>query len=329
VLFLRDTALMAQPFDAARLALAGEPVPVPGVERIGTTPYGYGRFTTSFNGTLVYSTGDDSNASRITWFDRQGKTLGTIGQRGIFNALALSPDGTRVAAERRDTAGSDLWLIESKSGGKSERFTFDPGNETAPVWAPDGSRVVYASSRGGGFNLYQKLSNLAGNEEELFRSGEVKFPSDWSRDGRFLLFTAVGAKMGADLWSLSMEGEHKTTAFLQMDFDESRGRLSPDGRWLAYASAASGRGKSISGRSRLRRIGLGSGWSRAPAGISPSGGGTERSCSITPRAERWRSRSLQALSLNRDSPSSSSRSSLLRSRDTDITGTSPPMDSDS
>ena len=98
---------------------------------------------------------------------------------------------------------------------------------------------MYASSRGGGFNLYQKPSNLAGNEEELFKSGEPKYPSDWSRDGRFLLFTAIGGKTQPDLWSLTMEGEHKATAFLQTDFEEYRGRLSPDGRWLAYVSAVS------------------------------------------------------------------------------------------
>jgi Tol biopolymer transport system component/predicted Ser/Thr protein kinase len=241
LLFLRDSTLMAQPFDAARLALAGEPVPVPGAERIGITAYGFGRFTTSSNGALAYVVGAEGGSTQLTWFDRQGKTLETIGQRGSYNTLALSPDGTRVAAERRDGTGSDLWLIDAKSGGKNDRFTFDPGAETAPVWSPDGSRVVYASNRGGGFNLYQKLSNLAGNEEELFKSGEQKYPTDWSRDGRFLLFTAVGGKTQPDLWSLTMEGEHKATAFLQTEFQEDGGRLSPDGRWLAYVSNASGR----------------------------------------------------------------------------------------
>ena len=240
LLFLRDSTLMAQPFDAARLALAGEPSPVPGAERIGTTNYAFGRFTTSSNGALAYVVGAEGGSTKLTWFDRQGRTLETIGQPGSYNTLALSPDGTRVAAERRDGNGSDLWLIESKSGGKNDRFTFDPGNETAPVWSPDGSRVVYASSRGGGFNLYQKLSNLAGNEEELFKSSEPKYPTDWSRDGRFLLFSAIGGKTQPDLWSLTMEGEHKATVFLQTEFQEFRGRLSPDGRWLAYVSNPSG-----------------------------------------------------------------------------------------
>ena len=241
LLFLRDSTLMAQPFDAARLALAGEPVPVPGAERIGSTTYGYGRFTTSSSGALAYMVGAEGGSTQLTWFDRQGKTLETIGQRGAYNTLALSPDGTRVAAERRDGSGSDLWLIESKSGGKNDRFTFDPGTETAPVWSPDGSRVTYASTRSGGFNLYQKLSNLAGNEEELFKSSEQTYPTDWSRDGRFLLFTAIGGKTQPDLWSLTLEGEHKAAAFLQTEFQEYGGRLSPDGRWLAYVSNASGR----------------------------------------------------------------------------------------
>jgi eukaryotic-like serine/threonine-protein kinase len=241
LLFLRDSTLMAQPFDAAGLVLAGEPAPVPGAERIGTTNYGYGRFTTSSNGALAYMIGAEGGSTKLTWFDRQGKTLETIGQPGSYNTLALSPDGTRVAAERQDGTGTDLWLIESKSGGKNDRFTFDPGTESAPVWSPDGSRVVYASSRGGGLNLYQKLSNLAGNEEELFKSGEPKWPTDWSRDGRFLLFTAIGGKTQPDLWSLTMEGEHKASVFLQTEFAELRGKLSPDGRWMAYVSGATGR----------------------------------------------------------------------------------------
>jgi serine/threonine protein kinase len=98
LLFLSDNTLMAQPFDAGKLALAGEPVPI--VERVGTTGYGLGRFTTSSNGALAYSTGGDAGATQLTWFDRQGKTLETIGQRAIYNTFAISPDGTRVAAER-------------------------------------------------------------------------------------------------------------------------------------------------------------------------------------------------------------------------------------
>ena len=158
------------------------------------------------------------------------------GDKCPYNSLALSPDATRAAVERREStsAGSDLWLIETVSGGKSERFTFDPGSETTPVWSADGSRIVYGSSHDGAINLYQKLSNGAGNEEPLFKSAEAKYPNDWSRVGHTLIYTAVASKTSNDVMSLSLEGEFKPSVFLNSEFYEARGKLSPDGQWIAY-----------------------------------------------------------------------------------------------
>jgi len=243
LLFLRDGTLMAQPFDARKLALAGEPVPI--AEQVGSVPYGYGHFTASDTGALAYRVGGGSAPiSQLTWLDRQGKVVGTAGQPGPYNSLAIAPDGARIAVERAEPKGGDLWLIESVAGGKSERFTFDPGTETAPVWSPDGSRIMYASSHDGGLNLYQKLSNGAGNEEPFFKSSEQKYPSDWSRDGHTLIYTAVDPKTQPDILSVPVEGDvgsRKPTVFLSTQFNEMRGKLSPDGRWLAYQSNESGK----------------------------------------------------------------------------------------
>jgi Tol biopolymer transport system component len=230
---------MAQPFDLGKLTLSGEPVPVG--ENVGGVAYGFGFFSASNTGALVYRVGGAGGTAQLTWFDREGKTLGTVAQPGPYNSLALSPDGTRVAVERADANGTDLWLMETISGGKSERFTFDPGIETAPVWSWDGTRIVYASTHGGGRDLYQKLSNGAGNEELLFKSTEQKYPSDWSRDGHVLLYTSLDAKTQADVVALSMDGDHKPAVFLNTQFSEIRGKLSPDGRWIAYVSDESGR----------------------------------------------------------------------------------------
>ena len=240
VLFLRDSTLMAQPFDAGTRTLTGEPVPI--ADNIGGTNYGFGFFSASATGALAYRGGGGVGiaTAQLTWFDRGGAPAGTVGQPGPYNGVALSPDGTRVAVERvTGSAGSDLWLLETSSGGKAWRFTFDPGGESSPVWSSDGSRIAYTSTRAGA-NLYQKLSNGAGNEDPLFNSTESKYAHDWSRDGRTLIYTAINPKTGFDLMTLPMEGEKKPGAFLVTPFPEARGRLSPDGRWMAYQSNESG-----------------------------------------------------------------------------------------
>jgi Tol biopolymer transport system component len=239
VLFLRDATLMAQPFDAGNLAFKGEPVPVG--ENIGGVNYGFGFFSASKTGALVYRGGGTAGTSQLVWFGRDGKTLGVVGGSGPYNSLALSPDGSRAAVERGETSGTDLWLMETVAGGKVERFTFDSGFESAPVWSPDGTRILYSSTRGGGRDLYQKFSNGSGNEDLLFKSPEQKYPSDWSRDGHTLLYTALDPKTQADVVALSLDGDHKASVFLNTQFNEVHGKLSPDGHWIAYESSESGK----------------------------------------------------------------------------------------
>ena len=170
LLFLRSGTLMAQPFDAAAIALKGEPVPI--AEQVGETGYGLGRFSASSSGSLAYSTGaTGTGPTRLIWFDRNGKNVGEIGQTGQYDSLAISPDGARIAAEKYDGVSSDLWLIGSAAGGRSERFTFGAGVETAPVWSPDGASIVFAAGPPGtAFNFFRKPSNMAGDEVELFKS---------------------------------------------------------------------------------------------------------------------------------------------------------------
>src|SRR5580704_8296167 len=112
---------------------------------------------------------------RLTWFDRQGKAVGTIGEPGVYRTLTISPDGKRVAVERTDpqTQNKDIWLVDSASGAIT-RFTSDPGWEAFPIWSPDGSRIIFTSNRSGVYDLYQKPSNGTGQEELLYQSSEGK-----------------------------------------------------------------------------------------------------------------------------------------------------------
>ena len=244
LLFVRESSLMAQPFDIDRMELAGDAVPI--AERVGIGPGAIGAFlSASSTGALAYRMGPGfgSGVLRLTWFDRQGKVLNAVLDPGNYTIPTLSPDGKQVAFVRIDNQGpsanQDLWIYDIARG-TSTRFTFDPAFDSAPVWSPEGSRIAFASDRDGVRNLYLKPASGAGNEEALFKSSEAKTPTDWSRDGRFLLFTSTGAKTAEDLWVLPMIGDRKPIPYLQTEFAESDGRFSPDGRFVAYQSNASG-----------------------------------------------------------------------------------------
>jgi Tol biopolymer transport system component len=244
VLFVREGSLMAQAFDARRLELAGEAVPI--AEDLPNS--GPAFFSVSTTGALAYRTGVSiagNPTTQLTWFDRGGKVLGTVGEPGQYDTVALSPNGTQVAVSRNDPQAAsrggarghtDIWLHEF-SRARPTRFTFDPGLDNMAVWSPDGSRILFASTRDGVRNLYEKVSSGMGNDEPLLQSQEAKYPHDWSRDGRFLVYSVVvGAK--AELWVLPRTGDdRKPQPYLQTASFASQARFSPDSRWIAYTQA--------------------------------------------------------------------------------------------
>ncbi len=234
LLFTRQRTLLAQPFDADRLELSGEPTPL--AEGTPTSFFvAYRPFTVSANGILAYRTGVPAS-TQLTWFDRNGKTLGKVGGVAFSINIALSLDAKRLAEVRVDPSGEmDVWVSELARGATS-RFTFDPGIERLPAWSPDGTRIAYSADREGLADIYQKLASGAGGDELLVKGGGMKYATDWSRDGRFIMYQAAGEKTRYDLWLLPMEGDRKPVLFLQTPFDETRARFSPDGKWIAYSS---------------------------------------------------------------------------------------------
>jgi Tol biopolymer transport system component len=240
LLFLRDRTLMAQGFDADRLEVRGEPFPV--VERVDRLGMGtrYALFSVSQTGVLVYWTGRSDN-TQLTWFDREGKPLGTVGPVGSYLTPWLSPDEKRIVfgGIEPQGRGSDIWLMELARGTPT-RFTFDPAIEVSPLWSSDGGRIVFSSDRDGRMNLYQRAASGAGQDEALLKSDNAKFAVDWSADGRFILYQDQGPTTSTDLWILPLSGDQKPFPFLQTEFAEVQGRFSPDGRWIAYTSNESG-----------------------------------------------------------------------------------------
>ena len=241
ILFLREGTLLAQSFDLRKLELSGEAVPV--AEQVANF-IGVGQFSASKSGALVYRGGGDTGYATLTWFDRQGKKLGTIGDATATTAtLALSPDGSRVVTTRPIGRNLNLWLLEIARGGQT-RFTFSQSSSDAyAAWSPDGARIAFSSSRAGHFDLYQHSANGAGDDELLFKSDIDKIVYDWSRDGRFLMYSERNSQGLNELWVLPMsgDGERKPIPFLRANFDQREGKFSPDGRWAAYRSTESGR----------------------------------------------------------------------------------------
>jgi Tol biopolymer transport system component len=256
LLFLRQGgALMAQPLDARTYDLAGEPVPV--ADQVGAHG-SYGLFSASANGVLAYQPGVGMAANtELMWFDRAGRPLGRLGPLGIYNDLALSADGRRVAVNARDLqSGSlDIWLLDVARG-VPQKFTFDAFYNWHPVWSPDAGRLLFDSNRDGQYNIYQKDSGGTLNEGTLLKSDLAKYPWDWSPDGRFVIFGVVDPKTRADLWALPLDTDHATGSlkpgtpapFLNTPFSETQGQFSrgPEGapggapRWVAYSSDESG-----------------------------------------------------------------------------------------
>lgn len=242
VLFLRGSDLMAQAFDLPRAQLTGEPFLVSGQVRV----FPINRWgSVSQNGVLAYISSDNPPA-QLFWADRNGKQLELVGPPGIYNNMRLSPDEKRVVIDRRESTHSkeDVWVLDL-GWGSTSRLTFDPSVDNLPIWSPDGGRIVFPSNRTGAFDLYQSSARIAGNEQLLLKlQTPTGWATDWSRDGRFILFQMLDPKTGQHLWICPMSSRGSAAGqpfpFMKSEYNEWDGRFSPDGRWIAYVSDKSG-----------------------------------------------------------------------------------------
>jgi Tol biopolymer transport system component len=231
-----NNKLVAQPFDAGQRKLSGDAVPVhESAVLVGGAPA-----SASDTGTLVYRRSTNAQ-SLVTWGDRSGNKGEAATPAGVYNTPTLSPDGKRLSFSRNSPTGQDVWVHELERGITS-RLTFQPPRNNVSVWSPDGQTIAFASARSGGLDIYQRPSNGAGTDQLLARlNGQaIVFPSDWSRDGRFLMYYRTNSKTQLDTWILPLAGDRTPFPFLESTFNESQGQFSPDGNWIAYVSDESG-----------------------------------------------------------------------------------------
>ena len=243
LLFVRENTLMAQTFEPEHGRLSGDPAPIASNVSL-TANVIYAPLTASDTGVLIFQTGGTvlSN-TQLTWYDRAGKILGTVGLPSPAYEPAISPDLKTVAFMRLSVTGSDLWTWDATRA-TEQRFSRDPAFGQAPLWSPAGDRIFFVSNRINGIvNIFQKPLNGASQDDIFFANEARKFLTQVSRDGRFLVFTQLDPKTREDVWFMPLENGKagKAVAFLHSESNEMYGQLSPDGHWMAYMSDESGR----------------------------------------------------------------------------------------
>jgi len=237
LVYVRDNALFAQPFDAKKAALFGEPTLVAEDVHHFFGP-GHAAFSVSQAGVIAYQAA--KTPVRLVWLDRRGKELGVLGQPAVVDFVRISPSGNRIAVDVEDSrfGTSDLWVFEAASGA-STRLTSGQIDESAPVWTPDGARLVFRVDDKGPPDIAEMIVGSPGSERSLLILPGVQQPEDISPDGRRLVFLNDAAST-ADIWLASLEGDHQPKPWLRSPFNERNPRFSPDGRWIAYDSDESG-----------------------------------------------------------------------------------------
>lgn len=240
LLYVKDRDLMGQGFNTSRPELVGDPVllanDIGAIQTLSLAPISVSR-----NAVLVYqSVGKPTR--QLVWMDRSGRTIGHVGDPGEWGPPRIAPDGVHVAAGKmsEDGRNADIWIF----GNEGPPVPFEVGtgySAASPVWSPDGSRIAFAETRNAGIrDIFVKPAGGNRPGELLYKSGNIKYPTDWSRDGKSLLFGEYTPDTRSDLWTLNLS-DKRANAVVDTVHSEAYPALSPDGRWLAYESDESGR----------------------------------------------------------------------------------------
>lgn len=234
-------AVMAQPFDAARLRVTSEPTQIASGAGLVISAQGPAIAFSVAGDTIVYLSGAAAGLTQLTWFDRKGGRQSVTGEAADWSNPAISPDGRTLAVCKRDPVSKmrDIWTFDVARGTPT-RLTFDPADDFNPLWSPDGRQIVFVSYRKGHRDLYRKASSGAGGEELLLESDLQKSCDDWTRDGRFVIFNLQLHQGDREIWALPLFGDRKPFRVISGPGRPTEGHVSPDGKWISYTSLESG-----------------------------------------------------------------------------------------
>lgn len=262
--FVRDAKLLSQQFDAGHGTVIGDPVAL-----ASDVSYFYPTGRADFDsaaGTLVYRT--DTSIGRLAVVNRGGIETLVIDDKNVFYDFGLSHDGGKAAVSvvNRDTGLADIWIYDLARGTR-ERFASEPWHEVTPVWSPDGSFIVYSEAAGGTFPHIVRRGFTDSKATDVSPRGPFQFAASFTPDGQTLFYVREDAQTQGDIFSLDMKTRRSSPVLSSKAFEDSP-VVSPDGKWLAYASDSTGDGE-------VYLMSLGGGDAR-PIRISTNGGGSPR-----------------------------------------------------
>jgi len=238
LLYVQDGALMARRFDPSRFESSSNPVTIvrpTGTDYVATV-------SASQGGLLAYVSGTAESGWQMTWFDRTGRPQ-AIGDKQIYFTPRLSPNDREfaVTVAAPGSPKRDIWIY-NVARGTERRLTFDQLHNWTPVWSPDGAKIAYSSNPKGKFHIYMRHADGSGATQPLLEDDAIEYVDSWSADGKYIAYARAdpGRKPGWDIWALPLFGDRKPFAVVENQFNKEMPSLSPDGKWLAYASDESG-----------------------------------------------------------------------------------------
>jgi tRNA A-37 threonylcarbamoyl transferase component Bud32/dipeptidyl aminopeptidase/acylaminoacyl peptidase len=238
ILFWRDGTLLAVRFDPSSLKLAGDPLTI--AAPVAFTQNEQVLASVSNEGTLVYREGSRGTSSSLAWFDRDGIGTQVIRDRELFQDMALSHDGKRLAfsVNSPGQGSTDLW-IQDLVRGSASRLTFEEGGEY-PVWSRDDRFLYYSSDLRNDGTIFRRTSDGTGSAGEVGATEQGFWPLAASSDGRWLVTGAMSAETDLDLLRFDLATK-ELTPLVATPFADDYPALSPDDHLLAYSSEQSGR----------------------------------------------------------------------------------------